>query len=168
MENGFFQSPTYGKLTLQEVRKHILNYMKQSPRNKYRIVIGSDSQPKEEGTFDFVTALVIHNIGKGGIYFWKRKVKQNGYKHIHFSISRLRERIYEEATLSLITASEFLDIVKDDGITKYDVEIHVDVGQFGETREMISEVVGMIRGSGFICKTKPDSYGASKIADRHT
>ncbi|MCL5072234.1 MAG: ribonuclease H-like YkuK family protein [Actinobacteria bacterium] len=168
MINGFFQSVTYGKLTLQEVRKHILKYMSTTPKNKFRIVIGSDSQPKEEGICDFVTALVVHNIGKGGIYFWKRKIKKNGLKNNHFSISRLRERIYEEASLSLITASEFLELVKEDGITKYDVEIHVDVGQFGETREMIAEVVGMIRGSGFICKTKPDSYGASKIADRHT
>jgi len=32
---------------------------------------------------------------------------------------------------------------------------------------MISEVTGMVRGSGFEVKIKPDAYGASKVADRH-
>lgn len=33
---------------------------------------------------------------------------------------------------------------------------------------MITEVVGMIRGSGYDVKIKPQSYGASKVADRYT
>jgi len=33
---------------------------------------------------------------------------------------------------------------------------------------MIKEVVGMVTGNGFTAKTKPDSYGASKVADKHT
>jgi len=33
---------------------------------------------------------------------------------------------------------------------------------------MIKEVVGMVRGSGYNAKTKPDAYGASAVADRHT
>ncbi len=164
MDNGYFQSPTYGRLTLQQVRHRIRSFMERDPNDKYSIVIGSDSQPKEGEAIDFITAVVIHRQGKGGIYFWKRSVsKKNGYKH-----TALRERIYEEATLSLSTANEFLEAVKQDGITKYDVEIHVDIGKFGETRDMIAEVVGMIRGSGFMVKTKPDSYAATKVADRHT
>lgn len=164
MDNGYFNSPTYGKMTIEKVRNCIKSFMEKGPNNKYSIVIGSDSQPKEGKTIDFITALVIHRQGRGGIYFWKRKVSQkNGYKH-----TALRQRIYEEATLSLETANEFLEVVRKDGITKYDVEIHVDIGKIGDTREMITEVVGMIRGSGFVVKTKPESYGASKVADRHT
>ncbi len=83
-------------------------------------------------------------------------------------MSLLRQRIYEEAALSLETADDFLKVFKYNGISKLDVEIHVDIGNVGETRDMISEVVGMIRGSGFVCKTKPESFGASKVADRHT
>ena len=49
-----------------------------------------------------------------------------------------------------------------------ELEIHVDVGQRGETRAMIKEVAGMITGFGFSCKTKPDSFGASHVADKHT
>jgi len=166
MDNGYFQSATYGKLTLPQVRKHLLAFMEKDPNCRYRIVIGSDSAPREGKNLDFITALVIHRVGKGGIYFWKRIVKDKIYPNKDFSF--LRQRIYQEATLSLTTADEFLEVVKNDGISKFDVEIHVDIGKFGETRDMITEVVGMIRGSGFICKTKPESYGASKVADRHT
>jgi len=48
------------------------------------------------------------------------------------------------------------------------VEIHLDVGRSGETRELIREVVGMVAGSGFDAKIKPESYGASSVADKHT
>lgn len=168
MENGYFHSPTFGKLTLKEVRRKILVFMEKDPNSRYTIVIGSDSAPKEGKSLDFITALVIHRIGKGGIYFWKRIETQKKYLTNGAPLSRLRARIYEEASISLQTANEFLDSVKNDGISKFDVEIHVDIGKYGETRVMINEVVGMIRGSGFNVKTKPESYGASKIADRYT
>ena len=51
--------------------------------------------------------------------------------------------------------------------TKYDFEIHIDVGPLGPTREMIREVVGMVNGNGFTAKTKPESWGASSVADKH-
>ncbi len=155
-----FNSPTYGLLTLDSVRQKIIQFMEESPEHKYKLVIGTDSQPKNGHSCDFVTAIVIHRIGWGGIYFWKRNIESK--KMV------LRDRIYQEAVYSLKIADEFLTACRKDGINKYDVEIHVDIGKFGETREMIAEVVGMIRGSGYIVKTKPDSYGASKVADRHT
>jgi len=51
---------------------------------------------------------------------------------------------------------------------KYDLEIHIDVGALGPTRDMIREVVGMVNGNGFTAKTKPESWGASSVADKHT
>ena len=50
----------------------------------------------------------------------------------------------------------------------YNLEIHVDVGEHGDTRNMIKEVVGMVTGNGFVAKTKPDAYAASYVADKHT
>ena len=49
-----------------------------------------------------------------------------------------------------------------------DIEIHLDVGEQGKTKEIIREVVGMVTGSGFDAIIKPDSYGASKVADKFT
>ena len=155
-----FQSPTYGSLELASVRQHILSFLAREPERKYQIVVGTDSQPHNGAGVDFVTAIVIHRVGSGGIYFWKRVVNKKHYI--------LRQRMYEEAALSMETADSVLTLLHKDGITKYDVEIHVDIGAFGETREMIAEIVGMIRGSGYNVKTKPDSYAASKVADRYT
>ncbi len=155
-----FQSPTYGSLELTGVRQHILSFLAREPERKYQIVVGTDSQPHNGTGVDFVTAIVIHRVGRGGIYFWKRVVNKKHYV--------LRQRMYEEAALSMETADTVLTLLHKDGITKYDVEIHVDIGAFGETREMIAEIVGMIRGSGYNVKTKPDSYAASKVADRYT
>lgn len=155
-----FQSVTYGSLTFSEVRKKILKFMEAEPQHKYHLVIGTDSQNKNGTETDFVTALIVHRLGRGGIYFWRRLVEKKTYV--------LRQRIYQEANLSLALAEEFLEITKQDGISRYDVEIHVDIGKFGETREMINEIVGMVRGSGFNVQIKPESYGASKVADRHT
>lgn len=155
-----FHSPSFGDLTIDKVKEKILHFMGSDPNSRYQLVIGTDSQPKNGAGIDFVTAIVIHRIGRGGIYFWKRIVEKKQLQ--------LRNRIYYEATMSLTTAEEFLSVGKTDGISQFDIEIHVDIGNNGETREMISEVVGMVRGSGFAVKTKPDSYGASKVADRHT
>ena len=155
-----FHSPTYGKLSLFQVRQRTLAFMKRDPEAKYKIVVGTDSAPAKGGRTDFITALVVHRVGRGAIYFWQRKVEKRRMV--------LRQKIYQEAVMALEFAEKVLTVFAKDGINRYDVEIHVDIGKFGETREMISEVVGMIRGSGFLVKTKPESYAASTVADRHT
>lgn len=155
-----FQSPTYGSLALPEVREKILEFLARDSHATYQLVIGTDSQPHYGAGVDFVTAIVVHRKGAGGIYFWKRVVNKKVYV--------LRQRMYEEATMSLEMAETVLALLHKDGITKYDVEIHVDIGAFGDTREMITEIVGMVRGSGYTVKTKPESYAASKVADRYT
>ena len=155
-----FQSPTYGGLELVQIREKILEFLAAEPERKYRLVVGTDSQPHNGSGVDFVTAIVVHRVGVGGIYFWKRIVNKKIYV--------LRQRMYEEATMSLEMAETVVALLHQDGVTKYDVEIHVDIGKFGDTREMIQEIVGMIRGSGYTVKTKPESYAASKVADRYT
>lgn len=155
-----FQSPTYGEMELSRVRTHIIDFVAQSPESGYEIIVGTDSQVHNGSGVDFITAIVVHRKGEGGIYFWKRIVNRKPYV--------LRQRMYEEAIISLATAEAIVALLENDGITKYDVEIHVDIGKNGPTRDMIAEIVGMIRGSGFPVKTKPDSYAASKVADRYT
>ncbi len=155
-----FQSPTYGTLELAQIREKILAFLSAEPDKKYQLVVGTDSQPHNGSGVDFVTAVVVHRIGTGGIYFWKRSVNKKTYV--------LRDRMYEEATMSLEMAETVLALLHRDGVTKYDVEIHVDIGNFGATHEMINEITGMIRGSGYAVKIKPESYAASKVADRYT
>lgn len=156
----FYQSPTYGKVDLEKLKTIVSDFMKVDKKAKYEIIVGTDSQKIENNKYDFVSALIIHRVGWGGIYFWKRIVQDK-------KIS-LKERIYQEATMSLETSENFVNFFKTNGISKYNVQIHVDIGHNGETRDLITEVVGMVRGSGYEVKIKPDSYGASKVADRYT
>lgn len=152
-----FNSPTIGKLSLKRVIKELLCFVNEEPSRKYKIIIGTDSSGRGE-KIDFVTALVVHRVGRGGRYFWKRVYKKN--------MPALRQRIYQEVSLSLELAQKLLGSFEPAKL-KQNLEIHVDVGRNGETRAMIKEVVGMVRGSGFNYKIKPESYAASTVADKH-
>lgn len=158
-EEKIFNSPTFGKLTFPEVIFRMGKYMHDEPAYKYRVIVGTDSQANGKENYDFVTAAIVHRIGGGGIYFWQRE-----------RISRqfaLKERMYEEATRSMVFAQKLMERFEKEGFFGFDLEIHVDIGRIGETREVVNEVVGMIRGSGFEVKVKPEAYGASTVADRH-
>ena len=164
METAFI-SPTSGVLTIDKMVETITGFVNKEPDLYYHLVIGSDSHEKKNGEGNFlnlVTAVVIHRQGKGGRYFWQRKILPKTHS--------LREKIYAETLASLNLAQELLPKVNKilNGKRHYDLEIHIDVGRIGETREMIKEVVGMVSGNGFKAKTKPESYGASKVADKHT
>lgn len=156
-----FRSPTLGVLDLVGVVDCALAFIKNENNSHFRIVIGTDSELTTKSTAHFVSAVVVHHVGHGGVYFWG-SVTRDGIKD-------LRQRMYEEATYSLTLAQRLLEEFKKRNLPleKF-LEIHVDVGMGGETRAMINEIVGMIKGSGFLCKTKPDSFAASNVADRHT
>ena len=165
MENTQFISPSKGKLTPEETIAEIVKFFSEDPTVSYTLVIGTDSQVRRENGLqkvDFVTAVVVHRKGKGGRYFWQKNRKEKIYS--------LRDKIYLETLLSLELAQKLVPVLKDRlaGFAPYDFEIHIDVGEAGPTREMIKEVVGMVTGNGFTAKTKPESYGAFVIADKHT
>ncbi len=160
-----FNSPTKGQMSISRMITEISSFVDEEPASFYRLVIGTDSQTRKtngESEIDFVTAIVMHRIGRGARYFW-RKEKRNGHPPV------LRDKIYTETLMSLQTAQEVVpEIRKVVSPAKYDLEIHIDVGPLGPTREMIREVVGMVNGNGFVAKTKPESWGASSVADKHT
>ncbi len=162
-----FQSTTHGAVSLLEVIYLIKDFLEKNPQAEYNLVIGTDSHEKitEDGVkvANLITAIVVHRKGFGGKYFWQRK----NYKKVH----SLREKIYAETFASLELAEVFVPLLRkslNGNSPKYLLEIHVDVGEHGDTREMIKEVVGMVTGNGFIAKTKPEAYGASCVADKHT
>lgn len=164
MADETFFSPTKGKLTLTQVLAEIAGFTNEDKQASYRVVIGTDSQAKRingEAEIDFVSAVVVHRIGRGGRYFLTRQKQKRAYV--------LREKIYTETMLSLQLAERLVpELRRNIPASIYDLEIHIDVGPIGPTREMIKEVVGMVTGSGYTAKTKPESYGASSIADKHT
>lgn len=159
-----YYNPTTGSVDLDQVVAHVAEFVHAEPESFYYLVIGTDSQSKGlNGTseIDYVSAIIIHRKGQGARYFWKReRVKP---------APLLRQKVYTETMKSLEVAHEVVPKIRAvlNG-AKYDLEIHIDVGPKGKTREMIQEVVGMVTGNGFVAKTKPDSWGASKVADKHT
>lgn len=154
----WFISPSKGLLSLEQVCDSIVSYIKEEPNYKYKLIIGTDSYQREEVCF--VTAIIVHRIGKGGVYYYRKKKEQIRYG--------LKKRIFMETSISLEIADKFQNYFTDQKIKFTSLEIHVDIGNCGETRTMIKEVTGMITGSGFAAKIKPSSYGASTVADRHT
>jgi predicted RNase H-related nuclease YkuK (DUF458 family) len=154
-----FYHPRKGRISLEQVITEIREYIRKEPSAQYKMVIGTDSQTREQETL-FVTALIVQRIGKGAIFFYT--------KHRHRPIHDLRYRIYRETEYSLQT----VELLKKQGFFGFSIplpmEIHLDVGQQGDTRKLIQEVVGWVASVGYTAKIKPESYAASAVADRFT
>lgn len=158
MRNTFFISPSLGKISFEEMFRDITGYMEEEPRECYSLIVGTDSL-QLDGCALFVSAIIIHRIGHGGRYFYRR-VKKKGVKS-------MRQRIFYETSMSLELADYLKQELSRNGFSRLSLEIHLDVGDKGDTKEIIREVVGMVTGSGYFAVTKPHSYGATKVADRH-
>lgn len=153
-----FISPTKGKMHFEAMMKDILHYITGLPSSSYKIIIGSDSQVQNDTCF--ITAVVVHRLGKGARYFYQKRVQRK--------INSLRQKLFYETALSLELGGRITKYFADNGLADLPVEIHIDAGENGKTRDLIKEVVGMVTGSGFDAKVKPDAYGASSVADKHT
>jgi len=159
MEDLKFKSAIGVDHSPSEVSSAIIEFMKVDSNRDYVVTIGTDSELFNKTSADFVTAIVVHRVGNGARYFWRRMK----FEHLH----TIRDRILQEVLTSLDTAKFILAELKAMNSPDFKLEIHVDVGENGETKTMIQELVGIIRANDFEAKTKPDSYAASSVADRH-
>ncbi len=154
----YFISPSKGRMGFEDMMHDIIIYIKGIPTSSYKIIIGSDSQVKSETSF--ITAVIVHRLGKGARYYYHKKTQRK--------IKSLRQKIFYETALSLEVGGMVHKFFADEGFDHLNVEIHIDVGTQGETKDLIREVVGMVTGSGFSARIKPEAYGASSVADKHT
>ncbi len=163
MSDLTFMSSVGVKFSATQVAREIVNFMRLEPSCDYKITLGTDSLRGLGTAADFVTAIVVHRVGRGARYFWRRIDLDNFHT--------LRDRIMREVLISLEIAHDFIDKLENEVIggvkPHYDFEIHVDVGDNGATKVMIQELVGMIRANNFEARIKPFSYAASNVADRH-
>ncbi len=155
-----FHSPTLGAIDQAQLVRRIQNFVADGREKNYRLIVGTDSLPNANGQVYLVTAVVLHRVGNGGVYFWTRTLTPK--------LRILRDRMYAEALASISMAQHLETIPELRALIKAHIEIHVDVGEIGPTRDMIQELVGMIVAHGYEAKTKPESFAASKVADRHT
>lgn len=158
----FYNETLKRHTSLEEVVKHIADYMNTDKGAKYKITVGTDSEGVKET--QFVTAIAVVKVGNGGRYFWTKTEKTY--------CPTLQDRIYKETMRSIVIVQELKDRLKkvlDQNLFWDDkIMVHLDVGLNGPTRDLVDSVVGMVRGYGFETAIKPYSYGASVLADRHT
>jgi len=160
MANAIFYNVIDGIFSLDDIIQEIVLFVRSKPARKYKIIVGTDSAPRDKVTF--VTAVTIWRVGNGGIHFWTRSTET--------PFGSLRDRIYEETMRSITLAQELRGRLRDTLGDEFfwDDQIHIDVGENGPTKELIDGVVGMVRGYGFDAVIKPFAFGASVVADRHT
>lgn len=153
-----------GTLSFEEVLGQITDYFGEDPDAHYKISVGTDSNAKvSDGYTNFVTVIHMHRVGRGARYFLthRKKVRVG---------NEIAPRLYKEAQYTYELAMILIPILKEiSGLADKQVshEVHVDVGQHGKSKGTLDGIVGMMRGSGLICVTKPDAYAATTVADRH-
>lgn len=154
-----FTSPTWGSLSIDQMMVHMKSYLEEQPDAQHVIVIGTDSQTSHEAT-TFVSAVVIHRVGKGARFFFRKQ--RSG------PMFELRRRIYRETELSL----QLVEAMNGKGLSaltaRWPLEIHIDIGRQGDTKALIAEINGWVSSVGYVPRIKPESFGASAVADRFT
>ncbi|SHE35655.1 hypothetical protein SAMN02746089_00127 [Caldanaerobius fijiensis DSM 17918] len=153
-----FINPTKGRMNLEQLCDDIIEFVNEDENSEYKLIIGTDSQSSSKVCF--VTAIIIYRKGKGARYYYRRFFSKK--------MNSLRQRIVMEATYSLDVANQIYEIISKKGYDYMDIEIHLDVGENGKTRDILKEVVNMVAGCGFLPHVKPDAYGASKVADKYS
>ena len=137
---------------IEEIEKFILNDDKFS----YNILVGTDSEYFDH-KIDFVSVIVVHRIGQGARYFWRRQIFKTKLS--------LHQRLWQEALMSLKIGQELLKILVFKRLN-FHFELHLDLGTIGKSSSSVKEIINLVRFYGFDVKIKPESYAASKIADR--
>ncbi|OGE86354.1 MAG: hypothetical protein A3J48_02555 [Candidatus Doudnabacteria bacterium RIFCSPHIGHO2_02_FULL_46_11] len=155
-----FYNDTLGKLSFEGVIDEVMNYVSHDSDATYKIYIGSDSLSYDTKA-NIVSTVVVYRVGNGGKYFWHRFQRND--------IHNLRAKIHAEVECSIELAQKVLGALSGKiADLPENLEIHADVGQNGNTRDLIAEVTGWIKAYGIKAKTKPDSFAASSVADRRT
>lgn len=165
--NGHFYNPTKGNLKIEGVIDELIKYMSEKSEKFYDIIVGCDSSSEEEPHFP--VAVVILRVGEGGRFFLKR-IAYKGRKFFNWK-TRILEEVFLSCQLALYLRENFEKKIINSENKNFHYQlryIHADIGENGATRDMIKEVIGLIRGNGFEPKIKPESFAASTVADRYS
>lgn len=141
----------------------ITDYIAKAPNSSYEITVGTDSQ--NHSKTKMVEVIAIHRVGDGGIFFYRTEYIRK--------IKVLKEKIVEETSRSLENATGLVDnigvklIDYDIDIDELDIhfQIHCDIGKYGKTSQLISEITSWVEAAGYEAVIKPNSYAASGVAN---
>lgn len=158
-----YKSPTYGYVTIPEIANIIKQKVLDNP-GEYTLMVGTDSQNFDKTKM--VTVIALHNIGHGGIFFYNTI-------YIH-RIPQVNIKIMEETSRSLTAARDIVNALErflEEGFdySQYiKLEIHVDAGNNGLSKQVIPEIIGWVKSCDFEVKVKPDSCAASSVANKYS
>lgn len=131
---------------------YVENYLAERPECK--MYIGCDSQNKRDKT-EYAIVIVLHNNNSGG--------------HVLFTkvtLPRVRDkfyRLFSEAAYSLEVATYIRELTGRSA-DFIDVDLNPDPRYHSNT--VLSQAMGMIEGSGFEARCKPDALSATYAADK--
>lgn len=141
-------------------------FIRENLDSSYDITVGTDSQNADHTKM--VEVIAVHRVGEGGLYFYR-------IEHLP-KITSLKQKITTETARSLELADGLVDdlalyllehdIDIDDLAVSF--KIHCDIGNYGKTKALITEIVSWVTSSGYSCEIKPDSYCASGIANKYS
>ncbi len=158
----FYNETLKRHINFDELIDELMKYIHGKPQAEYRITVGTDSNALLWA--QFVSAVTILRVGNGGRYFWAKSEK--------IFCPNLAARIYKETLQSITLTQELKSRLKDKIGEEFfwdgKINVHIDVGYKGPTKDLVEGVVGMVKGYGFEAIVKPDSFCAFVVADRHT
>lgn len=146
-------------------------------KNKLKFIVACDSQ-RHKNKITYVTTIVFLRVGNGGnAYCLKEHVILNNFNNLYkltknereLRIKTItRERLWTEC-LKSVACAKWLD----QNLIKYGLkveEIHSDINfkKNHLSNELLAAITGFINSQDYKSVVKPDSWGASKIADHKT
>jgi len=159
-----FYNPTKGNISYEQVIGEILGYVNKKPHCHYEVVVGCDSSSDEN--LYFPIAVVILRKGEGGRFFLTKIHYSKAERKRFYSFQqRILQEVILSCDLALSVKKDLKEKIKPHINYRFEY-IHADIGTTGRTKDMIKEVVGLIKSNGFEAKIKPESFAASIVADR--
>ncbi|KAA6453065.1 ribonuclease H-like YkuK family protein [Bacillus swezeyi] len=169
-DSFLFYNLSEDQMTFAEVIGRLKAFILQDPRASYLLSVGTDSQIHQNCT-KFITAIHLHRKGKGAWGCLKNTIVKRPIHSLREKISL--ETAYSQEIAAYLLNDYFTEITDlllpftDEG-ADLTLEVHLDIGKKGMTKDLIQEMTGRITSMGISAKIKPDSYTASSYANRYT
>jgi predicted RNase H-related nuclease YkuK (DUF458 family) len=131
----------------------VVAFVQANSREGQAVHVGTDSLQLARHT-RFVTVVAILTPGRGGRAIWRRQVRPR--------IVSLRERLLNEVWLSVELGLRLSPVVPGP------LSVHIDANPVETHRSSlyVQELVGLVVSQGFRAVIKPESWAASRAADR--
>ena len=142
--------------------QNIVSSLKQLIREpNHLIIVGSDSHYRKHYTI-FASAITVVNRSNlmHSKYFYNKSIvtTKNRFGDLFY-------RVYREMEESLTIANNLRE-----SIPELNIEIHLDVSSSSKNRtyKFSNGIKEIVASQGYPVKIKPDAWGATAVADKHT